>query len=149
MTEALVREIAEAIGAWLSVLLSWVESNGGAITALATIVIAAFTVFLAKSTKRLWKEAKRNSDIAKDLADAAKASLDLARGQFVSSHRPRLIVRRVSIDDAEEKGRAQDGIEAKYVVANIGDTPAKIAETSTRFYKATGALPASPPYGEA
>jgi hypothetical protein len=46
------------------------DRHAGAITTVATIVIAAFTIALAISTKRLWREAK-NSGITATLATRA------------------------------------------------------------------------------
>ena len=103
--------------------------------AYATIALAAITFFLALYTAKLWKatvklgsEAKDTSErqaremeqslsIAKASADAATESAKLSRADFASTHRPRLIVRRIYFRSASQ---------IAYEVANIGATGAEI-----------------------
>lgn len=49
----------------------FLESNAGTITALSTLIVAAFTVVLAISTRKLWIEARRSGDTAEKSANAA------------------------------------------------------------------------------
>ena len=54
-----------------------------AITALATVAIAYFTLTLKRSTDHLW--------------ESSKTQLMLARDEFVSTHRPKMILRHIWI----------------------------------------------------
>ena len=67
------------------------------ITALATIAIGMFTYTLWKSTHKLWEEARSASKTAQDAAEAAKKQAELSTAEYIGSHIPRLIVRRVQL----------------------------------------------------
>lgn len=56
---------------WLSRVISFLNQNGSAIAALATIFIALFTWQLWTSTEKLWQETKSAAVSAKQSADAA------------------------------------------------------------------------------
>jgi hypothetical protein len=75
------------------------------ITALATATIAWFTYTLSKSTRRLW---------------------NLARQEFISTHRPKLVVRELLMLEPENDERT---IAVQYVIANIGEGNARIVES--------------------
>jgi hypothetical protein len=60
-------------------ILDFLENHDGAITAAATVVIAAFTVVLAWATNKLWRETRNSSDIALRAASAAEASAKTAQ----------------------------------------------------------------------
>lgn len=107
-----------------------------------TGILAVFTVVLAVSTIALWRVTKKS-------ADAVKQAADVARDEFLSTHRPKLIVRRIATK--EIKG-AHDTLGVDFVIANIGDTAAKIIEISTKlWHEQSGEVledfPARPPYG--
>lgn len=59
-------------------VLAFLEAHNGAITALATAVVAIFTLSLWASTYGLWKEAKAAGETARRSADAAVLSADAA-----------------------------------------------------------------------
>lgn len=106
--------------------LNFVESNDSAITALSTVFIAIFTLTLSLATKGLFAMAERQAEdmrvslrIAKDSADAAVESTKLARAEFASTHRPRLIVRRIYFKSDST---------VAYEVANIGAAGAEILD---------------------
>jgi len=83
-------------------LLQWLESHNGAVTALATIAIAAFTGTLWWSTHRLWQVTQRS---------------------FVATNRPRIRIRAIGGEYAETiEGKAV----ADVVFANIGGSEATI-----------------------
>ena len=63
------------------------DRHAGAITTVATIVIAAFTIALAISTKRLWKEAIRSGIIAEKAANAAERSAVVADKSLSTAQR--------------------------------------------------------------
>ena len=75
------------------------------LTAISTVVIAIFTVVLAV--------------VAYVQARLLRKSIDLARAEFLSTHRPRIVVREVYLD----------GKEIRFRLVNVGDTPATIVES--------------------
>ena len=89
----------------LRTFMDAVEKYNGAITAIATIVVAAFTIVLARVTGR---QARLTAETIK-----------LAREEFASSHRPRIILRDVCID----------GMDVLYMLVNTGGTKATIIES--------------------
>jgi len=91
---------------------NFLDENESAITAIATILIAIFTLTLWLSTSRL--------------AQLTKATIDLAQQEFLSTHRPKLILRDAFCDDNE----IGNPIKVTYVIVNIGDTPARIVESA-------------------
>jgi hypothetical protein len=92
---------------------------GVAITALATIVIAIFT-------RTLWLASVEQSRLTRE-------SIDLARAEYISTHRPRLRIRRV-------RARLTDGeaIVVHFVVLNCGDTNAKVDRYEATLHVCTG-----------
>jgi hypothetical protein len=66
---------------------------GAAITALATIAIAAFTWTLKQSTDKLWEASHDELAVAKDSAVAAKRSALVAEAALLSLERPYLFLR--------------------------------------------------------
>jgi hypothetical protein len=70
------------------------------------------------------------------------AQIRLARQEFISTHRPELVVRRISLHDRDRSAR----VRVQWIVANIGASPGKIVESNAtlRFYE--GPLPAIPNY---
>jgi hypothetical protein len=89
--------------------------------------------------------------LSKSVATAetsANAALDVARttrDQFIAAHRPRLIVRQISI--IEDKHSGMHGIQ--YYAYNVGDTPAKIRKASEKVWLPTKEekLRVAPSYG--
>ena len=117
------------------------EKLADATVLLARVTIAhtVFTGFLWFATYRLAKDSKRTADrqaremqaslrIAQESADTAKASVTLAREGFISTHCPRLIVRRLIIDYSLESSVI------RYEIANIGGTQAKNIEVSAMIW---------------
>jgi hypothetical protein len=87
----------DAAVAWLG------ETNN--LTAASTVVIAVFTIVLAL--------------VGYTQARLIRRSIDLARTEYVSTHRPRIILRDVHLI----------GEEILYMLVNVGDTPAIIVES--------------------
>ena len=79
----------------------------------------------------------------------SKESVDLARKEFISTHRPKLVVRRISLNEVNGAG-VWNIIAAEYVIANVGDSTATIVSTSERLWLPTAKenLPSIPPYAE-
>lgn len=126
---------------WINTIGDWLEGHNGAITTVATVFMAIFTGLLWNSTKRLWETTEK--------------SIDLARKEFIAGHRPKLIVRRVSLHWNDSLNKIT-GIE--YVVANIGDNPGTIIESNATIHwldihpgfvmPGIGFLPAESPYDD-
>jgi hypothetical protein len=134
----------EVLVYYLFGLTHFIKTNEGAFTALSTIVIAVFTWRLYVSTDKLWEEAKASRAIAIASADAAmlaaeetRKSVDLASKEFVSSHRPKVIMRRASLyidpdDEIVADATLKSGV--AYVVANVGDTDATVVESNATIH---------------
>jgi hypothetical protein len=95
----------------LGTILDFLETYDGAVTAVATVVIATFTVVLALVTRRQ--------------ARLTRESIELARAEFISTHRPKLVVRELAMLEPEAGGT----VKVRYVIANIGVGKARIAES--------------------
>ncbi|MGP0061466.1 MAG: hypothetical protein ACLPID_19520 [Beijerinckiaceae bacterium] len=90
-------------------VVGFFQTYNGAVTAIATVFIGAFTGILVWVTNR---QARLTRD-----------SIKIANREFVSTHRPKIIVRNVSIP----LGYVVDHpISINFTYINIGDTPAKI-----------------------
>jgi hypothetical protein len=96
----------------MSAIRCWLDAHNGAITAIATFVIAAFTIVLA------W--------VSKAQAKLIDDQLKLARAEFSVTHRPRIIVRSfqmVNIDiPVGERPRFI------FIAHNMGDSPGRLIE---------------------
>lgn len=96
-------------------------------TALATIAIAAFTYALKRATDRLW--------------DANKRQIALARDEFISTNRPKLIVRQLILQPPVIK----DVLKIDFSILNVGNTEAtvrligaEVALWNGKFWEAPG-----------
>lgn len=96
--------VMSSFGTYMDCFGEGLDKGSGAITALATVVIAGLTVFLWLSTHKMWEE--------------ANAARELALKEFSESHFPRIEVRRVRLRyDAKNHG-------ILYVIANVGTATA-------------------------
>ncbi|HUX65631.1 MAG TPA: hypothetical protein VMV42_00655 [archaeon] len=136
--------------------------------------LAAFTFLLFCFTAALWWATYRLSRDARTTSERQAAEMErslslaekqmalvgmqvdnsikqtaISREDFIATHRPRLAVRRLSINTVKGIG-TPDILKVEFVVANIGATKAKIIEMSTRiwFPESSENLPAVPPYAE-
>ena len=82
---------------WRSI--DWLQTYNGAVTAFATVWIAVFTLVLAFVSRRQ--------------AMLTRQSIKLATKEFVSTHRPKIIVRELLMMPNI------DPIQIRYVVANV------------------------------
>jgi hypothetical protein len=85
--------------------LHFFGDDSAAITALSTLLIAAFTWTLWLSTRRQWRLTQR--------------TICLARAEFNATHRPHLIVRDISVV----------GDNIVFLLINKGDAPAVLVES--------------------
>ena len=110
------------------------NSLGVAITALATIAIAAFTYYLKKSTDKLWDAGERQLTHLKDASErqakdmestiaAAQESNRLNRDAFITTQRP-WIAARVEIAGPLEYDVNGLNVSAFFYLTNTGNSPA-------------------------
>lgn len=103
----------------------WLVYLTGAL-AFVTFLLALYTGKLYRATVRLGEDAKKTSDrqetemreslaISKQSADAAKSQAEMVVAEYIGTHVPRLIVRRVQLRCDEFRG-------IEFVLANIGDS---------------------------
>lgn len=101
--------------------------------AIITAILAIFTGGLWYVTYRLSRAAKETNDrqamemresldIARASAEHTKESVDLARKEFISTHRPKIILRDAYCIDNE----IDSPIEVHYILVNSGETTARI-----------------------
>jgi len=83
------------------------DVHNGIITAIATIFIAVFTIILATVTRYQ--------------AILTKKTIDLTREQINKTYRPRLRVRRITLQKT-----GGDPIQCNYLVVNVGETLATL-----------------------
>jgi hypothetical protein len=111
-------------------LLSLIISAGDFFDSHDKGIVAAFTVILAISTIGLWlatislfrsgeNQIRSSRQIASIQARQTRQQLSLARQEFISSHRPRIILRDVHLE----------GRQVFYMLVNTGDTDATIVES--------------------
>jgi hypothetical protein len=91
------------------------DAHNGLVTAIATVFVAGFTW-------TLWRTSKNQGNLAQQ-------SIDLARKEFISTHRPRIVLR------AAYTGELKEGhvIPIRLHIANIGETKGKIVSSILRI----------------
>jgi len=102
--------------AWIG---GFIDNHERAITAAATIAIAAFTWALWLSTRRLWQETKAASGIAKDSAEAA------LKTATVMEHSERAYVKMTHLPPGLRFGQNQE-YWVQMRIKNYGRTPARV-----------------------
>jgi hypothetical protein len=140
----------------------FLDDSAVVVTALATAAVAWFTWTLWKSSENMAGIARQTTDIAEKQMLIAGTQTDIqmkqhaiGRLQFLATHRPRLRVRHISINDPGntiglptfffDHGKEVRG---GLVVVNVGGSNATIVETRHRIFFSKGGLPASAPYDE-
>jgi hypothetical protein len=99
------------------IFLDSLEQYNGAVTAVATVFIGIFTWVLAWVTSR---QARLTREI-----------IDLAREEFVSTHRPKIIVRGLEFAGGIPGGEKPIKVAFRYV--NAGDTKAEITTIGSKL----------------
>lgn len=100
---------------------------------VTTAILAFYTFRLWRATHSMSKDAKATADrqasemqeslaIARESSLAAKQSVRLAREEFISTHRPKIILRDAICTDNEIGNQ----IVVSYTLVNIGETRARI-----------------------
>jgi hypothetical protein len=155
---------------WINCAWAWITDHAtvlsAVVSAVAAVVIARFTVVLAGATRGLKTsadeqiaEAKALREIAKTQATISGAQNDvliqqkqIAQMQHLATHRPRLRVRHVYVDDSGiligqpgfsfiHGARITGGL----VVVNVGGTKARIVDSFYRIYFSKTGLPIKSP----
>jgi len=96
----------------MNAIWCFLDAHNGALTAIATIFIAAFTIVLA------WVSIRQ--------ARLIDAQVRLARNEFIATHRPKIIVR--SFQMLNPEARVGDAPRFTFIAHNIGDSPGRIIE---------------------
>ena len=122
-------------------------------TAVVTAVILLFQLFVFRKQARRLKETIDEMKVAtkasQEAANAAKEQTTVAIKEFIFTHRPRLVVRNVSVkpytDPAIpfEEGKP---IQIEWVVVNTGNTPAEITESNATILVDGPSFHARTPY---
>ena len=128
------------VGDYVRAIFKFLEDHNGAVTAVATVVMAVFTAFLWYSTRKLWLAGERQAARSKEEFEYTKKKLEesaeqaqkqtllvsqqtdilaqqeeISRQQFLATHRPRLVLRDVfTISGPGER------FDVIYALANIG-----------------------------
>lgn len=95
------------------------QTYNGAVTAGATVSIGVFTYFLARITGRQ--------------AKLTRESIELARDEFLSSHRPEIIVHSVELAFDVVNGTDEATAGALVIYVNRGRTPATVVDIRARI----------------
>ena len=160
---------------WYSSPEWWLVIITGLLT-VATIILAGYTAQLWGATKTLAEDAKGTAAqqakdvkeslriaretserqagemqeslrIARESSATAVSSVDVARQEFISTHRPKIVVRRVSCDEAMSNA-PEISLQLHLTMTNVGATSATIYEISAILIDIPSSLPAGPPYGD-
>ncbi len=94
-----------------------IDANSALLTAIATVLIAAFTLTLYEATNKQGRLTQK--------------AIELARDEFVATHRPRVVLQKiVEWDFGEIKRLASVDV----VIANAGETAATVLDWSAIVY---------------
>jgi len=129
---------------------------------LVTTGLAIYTAKLWRATNMLAQDAKDTATrqavemqasllISKEAVSITKESVDLARKEFISSHRPRLIVRNVTIKPPYVEGipyALGKPLQIEWAVVNTGDTPSKIVSGNASLLVIDHLFDARTPYSD-
>jgi hypothetical protein len=113
-----------------------------ALLVIFTAILAIFTGCLYFSTRKLWKAGEEQMRITRD-------SLHLAKEEFIATHRPRLIVRSVTLLPPRHPSlpiEPGEPIQIEWAVVNVGNTPAKIIEGNATHLVGGQSFNARTPY---
>jgi hypothetical protein len=102
-------------------IVDFLDRHGEAFTGAFTIILAIFTGRLWYSTEKLW--------------GATNESIQLARAEYISTHRPKIIVRGLVFESVRGD---PDLLRVYFVYTNIGDSPAEITSVATQLLEWRG-----------
>jgi hypothetical protein len=125
-------------------LVDILQTYNGAVTAVATVIIAAFTVILGLFTISLARSTRK-------AADASTRAVQTAQTEFISTHRPRLRVRNVVLDQpprGEPLFKTGRVIGGQLDIVNIGVNRALIHDGHCSVFCTREGLPMRRPFSE-
>ncbi len=123
-------------------LVDFFQTYNGAVTAVATVVIAAFTTILGIFTVSLARSTKT-------AANAAAKATKTAQAEFVASHRPQLRIGNIVVDTPQgESTLFVDGhhVGGSLRITNVGGSRADILDGRCIVFWTNGGLPMRRPY---
>ena len=106
-------------------VIELVDQHNGFVTAVATLVMAAFT-------GTLWRTSQKQGALAQQSIDLTRKSIDLANAEFNATHRPEIVVHSVEVnwftiaDKAESSARPLEFLGATVTYYNKGSTDATV-----------------------
>ncbi len=98
-------------------VVGFLQTYNGAVTAIATVAIGFFTFSLVRVTNRQ--------------AALTRDSINLAREEFISSHRPRIMIYGLNLVSAGDDAAGPLKVSFRYV--NSGDSLAKVKEFGAKM----------------
>jgi hypothetical protein len=104
-------------------VINFLRTYNGAVIAVATVFIGVFTFVLARITGRQ--------------AKLTRESIELARDEFLSSHRPEIIVHSVELAFDVVNGTDEATAGAQVIYVNKGRTPATVVDIRARITRRT------------
>jgi hypothetical protein len=127
-------------------VVDFLQTYNGAVTAIATVIIAAFTVILGIFTISVARSTRK-------AAEASTKAVQTAQAEFVASHRPKLLVRNIVVNPTRTlDGRelppfsANSVIEGQFFIANVGGSRADILDGYCMVFWTREGLPMRRPY---
>lgn len=129
--------------------------------ALITAALAFYTARLYRATVKLGRDAKETSErqasdmgrflkLTEKQAELAREQHELQRWQFLNTHRPRLIIRGISLVDGDGDyfKRGSKNPEIQFEIINIGGSKATIIKSNATFAQIDDPFPPIPPYSQ-
>ena len=109
-------------------MFAFLDSNGSAVSALATLVIASFTATLWWSTRRLWVTSSRS-------ADAAERAIVEARRIGEAQVRAYLGIEAISLEPYRHSNDSAGKYRINFRIRNFGQSMAKDVKSRTECFE--------------
>ena len=124
----------------------WLVCLTGVLAGIGILQLCVFGL-QARRLRQTVEEMKIATKAAEKAANAAEQSAEIARHDFVATHRPKIIVRRFSINKIGDDG---DSVDIGYEMVNVGEGLATVVRSSTKlwWHTPTKHLPGNPPYAD-
>ena len=119
------------------------------ISFLTAIILAFQLIVFGRQAKRLKEtidEMKVATKATQEAASAATAQTAVAVKEFISTHRPRLIIRNITIEPSTGPNQP---LKINGTFANVGETPATITESNLSILIGINIFNARTPFGHA
>ncbi len=125
----------------------WLVKLTGVLAAIGVMQLIVFG-FQARRLRQTVEEMKIATKATEKAAKAAEQSAEIAWHDFIATHRPKIIVRRFSINEVGDDGESVDW---GYEMVNTGESLATVVRSSTKLWwhpSTEPLLPATPPYAD-